>query len=767
MFDNLRKRMANFLHKEEKIPDKPPEGEEAWAVDGFFGANSAFAKWRGDDLKMRRGNGIYREMMLDDQVTAAIDLVNTAITGRRWRFKVDDGSQQEAADLFTFNMTRTLHGNITQLVNYMLWARVEGFSVVEKVYGSFAWEGKERWGLANYKLRPNDTITVSTDDHGNVLELLQDQGGVEKKLDPQRFIYSVHKSELDAHYGQSALRAAYEHYWAKLNIYKYWNIFMERMAGGFTIATVDGKLEIDQERNLRKVMENMQANTSITLPKGVTMEHHMPTDKGGFWDAIKSRNMSISRALLLPSLVGFGEETSTGSQARSQTQLEVWMMYLDSLASWIADTLNEQLFRELSFWNFGDIDPPLFEFESLSTEQKKQFAEQWLVAVESGAVKNTLEDEARLRDLLHFGERDPDAELVNEEQPSGEIPEGGELPRDQQPSLPDGSNPLDTATAGMRSAHEIEHKFEDRVDTSAIKKKLYETEADRFGEELFEAVDQNWLALLQDVRSGAPWDLSRVNQLSASDSTGVEDALRKGMLGAFEFGRTTAHEEVNDLRIEDGLDEVPLEDSGIENIKMSRMAKFELEAMGFALDLETAEQFLEVKLLELTGNVVNDRILSSTRLAIINGLRSELSIDEIVANAAEQLESTIGERDAKGNLITEATLPARLATLVRTSLTEAFNEGRRAFFEDPSLDGYVVAYQYSAVIDQRTTPFCFKANGRTWAVDNPLWRKYVPPNHFNCRSLMIPIVQGDKWKSSRDLPNDSDGEQIQPSLGFK
>ena len=758
MFDNLRKRVANFLHREEPLPEKPPEGEQAWATDGFM-ANFSFAKWRGDDLKMRRGNGVYKEMMLDDQISVALDLVNAAIIGRRWRFKVEDESQQEVADLFTFNMTRTLRGNVTQLVNFMLWARIEGFSVVEKVYGTFAWEGKERWGLANYKLRPNDTITVKTDDHGNVIELLQDQNGKEAKLDPQRFIYSVYKAELDAHYGQSALRSTYDHYWAKLNIYKFWNIFMERMAGGFTVATVEGKLADGQEQALRSVMEGLQANTSVTLPKGVSMEHHMPASKGEFNEAIKSRNMSISRSLLLPSLVGFGEETSTGSQARSQTQLEVWMMFLDSLAGWLADTLNEQLFRELSVWNFGDIDPPLFEFESLTTEQKKQFAEQWLAAVEGKAVKNTVEDESRLRDMLHFGERDPDAELVHEE-PSGDILESDDLPQDNPSLLPDGSNPLDTAEAGMRS--QLNGKqFEDRVDVSTIDEELYQVESDRFGEELFEAVDASWLAMLGQVRAGIPWTLADVNQLVAPDSTQVEEALRRGMLGAFEFGRRTAHQEINNIRNEQGLSEVPLEDSGLDAIEMSRMAKFELASMDFALDLETAEEFLEVKLLQLTGDLVNDQILSSTRLAIINGLRSEQSIDEIVANASEQLKPIIGERDASGTLITEATLPARLATLVRTSLTEAFNEGRRSFFEDDDLDGYVQAYQYSAIIDGRTTEFCRRANGRVWPVDSDLWKKYVPPNHFNCRSLMIPVVEGDTWTASRDVP-----DTVTPSPGF-
>ena len=44
-------------------------------------------------------------------------------------------------------------------------------------------------------------------------------------------------------------------------------------------------------------------------------------------------------------------------------------------------------------------------------------------------------------------------------------------------------------------------------------------------------------------------------------------------------------------------------------------------------------------------------------------------------------------------------------------ITEAFNEARLSTFTDPEIDGFVVAMEYSAVIDSKTTNFCSTNKG--------------------------------------------------------
>lgn len=64
--------------------------------------------------------------------------------------------------------------------------------------------------------------------------------------------------------------------------------------------------------------------------------------------------------------------------------------------------------------------------------------------------------------------------------------------------------------------------------------------------------------------------------------------------------------------------------------------------------------------------------------------------------------------------------------------------------------------QFDAVIDDRTTELCSSLNGVIRPVDDPFWDQYYPPNHFNCRSTVRQLQQGeitpDDKISYPDLP---------------
>lgn len=47
--------------------------------------------------------------------------------------------------------------------------------------------------------------------------------------------------------------------------------------------------------------------------------------------------------------------------------------------------------------------------------------------------------------------------------------------------------------------------------------------------------------------------------------------------------------------------------------------------------------------------------------------------------------------------------------------------------------------EYSAVIDKRTSEICRPLDGIIARVDDPIWKKVTPLNHFNCRCLLIQL----------------------------
>ena len=56
----------------------------------------------------------------------------------------------------------------------------------------------------------------------------------------------------------------------------------------------------------------------------------------------------------------------------------------------------------------------------------------------------------------------------------------------------------------------------------------------------------------------------------------------------------------------------------------------------------------------------------------------------------------------------------------------------------PFLDGF----RYSAILDSRTTEVCRFLDGKIFKPTDPELASLTPPNHFNCRSSIVPLVVG-------------------------
>jgi SPP1 gp7 family putative phage head morphogenesis protein len=69
----------------------------------------------------------------------------------------------------------------------------------------------------------------------------------------------------------------------------------------------------------------------------------------------------------------------------------------------------------------------------------------------------------------------------------------------------------------------------------------------------------------------------------------------------------------------------------------------------------------------------------------------------------------------------------------------AFNTGRLTVFE--RYKERIYGFQYTAVIDRRTTNLCLSLNGRVIGPNDPDFFRLSPPNHTNCRSFWVEILK--------------------------
>lgn len=143
-----------------------------------------------------------------------------------------------------------------------------------------------------------------------------------------------------------------------------------------------------------------------------------------------------------------------------------------------------------------------------------------------------------------------------------------------------------------------------------------------------------------------------------------------------------------------------------------------------AIDTKVKDKLLNPNRLILGNNIddlKNQMILGANqklRASILDGFNNNVGIDQI-------------NKEVKTTLANLSRNQAR--TVTRTVLLNAIEESKNealGYFED-EIDYWV----YSSVLDTRTSPYCFNANG--YKTKDITKAKYRPKTHFNCRSMWI------------------------------
>ena len=186
---------------------------------------------------------------------------------------------------------------------------------------------------------------------------------------------------------------------------------------------------------------------------------------------------------------------------------------------------------------------------------------------------------------------------------------------------------------------------------------------------------------------------------------------------------------------------------------------------------DVAADYLKTKAFKVTGDI-SAATVKTIQNVLMEGVKTSKTFADSKKAIYKALESEglLTEEDVRDALgtVTVKDTKARMETIVRTNTFEAINEARYQFFSDPEMDGFVEALEYSAVMDDRTTDICQQLDGQTFGIDDEIWATYRPPNHFNCRSILVPVTARDTWTRSDDpsvLPQKGFGfEREQPNI---
>lgn len=152
---------------------------------------------------------------------------------------------------------------------------------------------------------------------------------------------------------------------------------------------------------------------------------------------------------------------------------------------------------------------------------------------------------------------------------------------------------------------------------------------------------------------------------------------------------------------------------------LSRYGKTELQNLADVLSKQATQRIVDA------GSVVRSQVADAVAVSIKRG--------ESVRTASPRIMQAM---DASGMT---AQNPYLAETLYRTSLQESYSAARWQTNQDPAIDEILWGYEYSATLDDRTTSLCSDLDGTRRAKGDAFWLRYMPPNHFNCRSIAVEI----------------------------
>jgi len=699
------------------------QGEVAYAdINGLiFGkSKEVFTVYNPSILVTNQGMKVIDKMRKDAQVKVALNFKKHAILSTGWCVESPEGMDEDwDVKEFVEEELGSLPGTLDRRLRNILSAIDYGYSITEPV-----WEKRPdgKVGYRTLKTRRPHNFTFDCDPHGNVAALRQ----MGNPLPPERFIVYSFIDEFENPYGASELEAAYVPWWLKDNAYKFLGILLERLGIPPIFAHYNAKIfpKSSDQTALRTILKTIQTGTSATIARGDSKDDisfWAPEIAGQassvFIPALEHADNDIAKAILLPGLLGGTSDSSSGSFARSQTHFDMFMLVIQALRNELENTIvQKQIIEPLVDMNFSGItEYPQFRFNPLEIKDIVKLMETWGKLVADKTVSKQPEDEAYIREQMEMppvSDLERSTAILDQATPPPPGAAGGvNPPQAGQPPPPGGSAPpaAPVTPNGQPPAAAV---FS--INTMQREPNQYETHID------FATVESSFNTL----------EIAALSRLKEA-YTGMKDSVVKfvqnnyDMLGPKIAGRIGLR---NLNQVQSAMRELLRSafDAGDSQVRKEIPKAFAAKPVsGFAP--QEALDYLKQK--EVTSvATVNDRLLGQIKTTLLTALRGQKTSGEAMDAVTQLFAPLIGES------------PAYAETVVRTNLIDAYNQGRLTAIRDPDVSAYVAGVEYSAIIDSRTTELCAHLDQKVFKVDDPDLSRLTPPNHFNCRSILVPVM---------------------------
>lgn len=652
--------------------------------------------YNSDDIYRRSGDyRTYEAMLKDDQVDSAIQLKKDLVLGSGFEITASEDVNPEIVEDINQALTDDQRVPLEDQLEEILSSYEFGFSITERV---FKHRDDGTLTLGKLLTRHPNTWLMPQDQSGKVIHYIQRGSTGDIKLRESSLIHYINKRKFQNPYGTSDLVSAHTPWRIKVEILKYYAIFLEKYASGTAVGKYPMNMPKTARDDLFTALKRLQASTAMTIPKEVEVEiMESKNDGEAFKKALDLLNMFIGRSIMIPDLLGYsGSETGGGSFSLGENQMNVFFKHIARRRKSLEQIINHSIIKPIVVFNFGMVDEfPKFKFNPIKEEDSLELAKSWIEAVK-GRLYSPSDDEINhFREMVNFPMGD--VERVKEPVDPRFGPPSEKQPDEKPKATEDNTDGKEKEEFAFKIP---EGGFHSRVDFQAIKKQL-------------EGGEQALLDATQPILD------DMINRLSSSiNKKKIIQNKNVDAIGSLKLDKKADMRRAMEKQFKALF--LNAKQSGSRELFKQDFAKIDIE-----------QDFLDLLEREISFYIgdVESAMLKDVRIEALAAIRDGLPFSAV-------------EGFIRGDLSRKQKIS--LERWARTKTTEVFNRGRLEFFNSSDV---VSGYQYSAILDGRTTVICAGLHGKKFKKGT----EPVPPLHFNCRSILIPITRFEEFEADKNV----------------
>jgi phage gp29-like protein len=384
-------------------------------------ASQLFQLYNPDDLLGRKGFAIYRDMRNDDTVKACLSFKKVLISGRTWEIEPAGGKdatdEQKTQAKFVEDVLQSV--NMTKIMREQLTALDFGFSVGEINWLVTDWRDLGiKIVVKDIKFRDPQWMLIDVDAHGNIMQFRQQSPGyyansalpyIGIQLEPDKVVHYAHQSEFSNHYGISDLRAAYAAWWSKKFVTQFYNVFLERFGQPLMAMKYPQGASQELKNALKNILTNLSTKSDILVPEGVNVELIEATRSGTakYDEALTYADIRISRAILVPALLGMGGPQQRSTDSQSRLHLRTLFKVANEVSIDLEHIYTQKLVEPLVDMNFAGVTEfPSFKFRDYGEYEAVEIVDSAINMFNAGMLDANQDDINYLRSILGFDMRE-------------------------------------------------------------------------------------------------------------------------------------------------------------------------------------------------------------------------------------------------------------------------------------------------------------------------------------------------------------------------